>query len=317
MSFFCQVEDLNTWKAMLSSYVLEGEFFNGSSDFSASLLVNRSSDIPLSRIRINGLGRFERLNKDIKGTDPEVVVLCVQLEGTCTHEQDGRVVESRPGDIVCIDSTRPMGWRFGESFAALLVHIPRALVTATIGGTEHFTGTNIVKEYTLAPLLESFLRSLASQLDELSDEATQRLAQIAMSLSITTLTEALTADLPWGRRVLLLRAQKYIRMQSRNSEITPASVASALKISPRYLQSVFHSAGTTIRDYLLQCRLENAKADLINRSLSSLSIGHIAHRAGFSDLSHFSRSFKDAYGVSPRDLRKSRKVPARKSSDPP
>ncbi len=80
-------------------------------------------------------------------------------------------------------------------------------------------------------------------------------------------------------------------------------MAAALKVSVRYLQEVFQEAGKTPSGYIWECRLENAKGELANPFLQSLSIYEIAVRNGFSDLGHFGRRFRAAYGVSPREFR--------------
>lgn len=58
--------------------------------------------------------------------------------------------------------------------------------------------------------------------------------------------------------------------------------------------------GTTIFRFLIQERLRQAKT-LIQHSNHSLK--HIADMTGFKSITHFSRAFKDKYGVSPSELR--------------
>ena len=50
-------------------------------------------------------------------------------------------------------------------------------------------------------------------------------------------------------------------------------------------------------------RLERCRADLRDPRLAGLSILEIATRWGFVSPAHFSRTFRAAYGVSPRDAR--------------
>ncbi len=52
--------------------------------------------------------------------------------------------------------------------------------------------------------------------------------------------------------------------------------------------------------FIRNIRLQKAKELL---QTTELNISEIAYETGFSDLSHFSRSFKDAFGVSPSDLK--------------
>lgn len=59
--------------------------------------------------------------------------------------------------------------------------------------------------------------------------------------------------------------------------------------------------GTSVMGYLQSCRLAAAKALLAQ---STLGIGEIVERCGFSDNSNFSRTFKQLVGVSPSQFRK-------------
>lgn len=58
--------------------------------------------------------------------------------------------------------------------------------------------------------------------------------------------------------------------------------------------------GTTIFRFLTQERLRQAKTLIMH---SGHSLKDIAHMTGFKSVTHFSRAFKDKYGLPPKDLR--------------
>ncbi|WP_295149543.1 helix-turn-helix domain-containing protein [uncultured Peptoniphilus sp.] len=62
--------------------------------------------------------------------------------------------------------------------------------------------------------------------------------------------------------------------------------------------------GVNFSKYLVQVRIERAEKLLIN---SDQSIYDISLEVGFNDYSYFSKAFKDAYGLSPKDYRKNKK----------
>jgi len=74
-------------------------------------------------------------------------------------------------------------------------------------------------------------------------------------------------------------------------------------ISSRYLQDLFHSERKTVSEWIWLRRLEKARRDLLDPLLSRESITQIALACGFCDLAHFSRRFKAAYAMSPREYR--------------
>jgi len=59
--------------------------------------------------------------------------------------------------------------------------------------------------------------------------------------------------------------------------------------------------GSSVMGYLLSCRMAAAKNLLAQ---TTLSIGAIVDKCGFSDSSNFSRTFKQMNGISPSDFRK-------------
>lgn len=82
-----------------------------------------------------------------------------------------------------------------------------------------------------------------------------------------------------------------------------------------YSSSHFHrifkeSTGLRLHDYMMRIRLGVAK-DLLTTTESSIS--SIAYETGFSDHSHLSRNFEKAYGLSPKEYRRTELTSARLS----
>ena len=75
-------------------------------------------------------------------------------------------------------------------------------------------------------------------------------------------------------------------------------------VSPRYLQKLFASAGQSFTHYIRLRRLERCRLDLTSPRCASLSISEISFRWGFNGSAHFSRAFRDQYGLSPREHRR-------------
>jgi AraC-like DNA-binding protein len=71
-------------------------------------------------------------------------------------------------------------------------------------------------------------------------------------------------------------------------------------VSIRTVNRVFSATGQTVGEVVRARRLARARAEV---TASDRPISEIAHRWGFSDTSHFSRTFKAHYGYSPTDYR--------------
>ena len=87
--------------------------------------------------------------------------------------------------------------------------------------------------------------------------------------------------------------------------ISRDDIARHVSISPDYLTDCFHQElGITPIAYLNRRRLREAR-DLLDRNDDSIT--NVALAVGFSDVSHFTRTFHRAVGVSPRAYRRCRR----------
>ncbi|WP_420717566.1 helix-turn-helix transcriptional regulator [Emcibacter sp.] len=69
------------------------------------------------------------------------------------------------------------------------------------------------------------------------------------------------------------------------------------------LYKVFSETGHTVAGYIRQQRLINARVELGKPSAQDISITVLAFRCGFNDTSHFSKAFRQEFGISPSECR--------------
>jgi YesN/AraC family two-component response regulator len=81
-------------------------------------------------------------------------------------------------------------------------------------------------------------------------------------------------------------------------KITLVEAAKTVHFSSQYLSKIFkEETGYTFKQYLNMIRIENSKKLLKEGDLSLMDICYLV---GFSDQSHFSRTFKKISGMSPK-----------------
>lgn len=89
-----------------------------------------------------------------------------------------------------------------------------------------------------------------------------------------------------------------------DNNLTLSLIAKRLSITPQYLSNTFKSnLGITFSGYLTAIRLQHAEKLLIE---TDKSITDICNMCGYKNFSHFIRSFKKTYGISPSSYRKNR-----------
>lgn len=140
-------------------------------------------------------------------------------------------------------------------------------------------------------------------------EGLDAFAQRALLESVLALTEsALHKPLPdQGSRqrdaLRLVEARRFVLQHLANAELGPDDIARALHVSRRSLYNLFAEAGLRPREFIRNLRLEKACEALAPSSSGGDSITAIALDHGFADAAHFSRSFRERFGVSPSGYR--------------
>lgn len=127
-----------------------------------------------------------------------------------------------------------------------------------------------------------------------------------MLLSTLWLAVRKTIQLPKGRKdeVIPYRMQKMLQFiaQHYGEDLSLDALASSANVSKSECLRCFKwSLQTTPYQYLMEYRLSKA-AELL-RSTDE-SIGTIADRVGFHQISHFGKCFREKTGCSPREYRK-------------
>jgi AraC-like DNA-binding protein len=125
---------------------------------------------------------------------------------------------------------------------------------------------------------------------------------VALALGATRDATAIANDR--GARAARLHAIKTEILNSLGRhELSLAGLAARHGVTPRHVQTLFESDGSTFSRFLLDQRLARAHHMLSNPLLAEQTISRIAYEVGFGDLSHFNRAFRRRYGETPSDVR--------------
>jgi AraC-like DNA-binding protein len=134
-----------------------------------------------------------------------------------------------------------------------------------------------------------------------------RIATALMDLLIVALAERLDRYPELApatrRRALLASVQTFIDQRLGDPELSPSAIATAHHISLRYLYKLFETEEMSVAGWIRQRRLERCQRDLLDPALVDWSVTAIAARWGLTDPAHFSRVFRDAYGLPPAEYR--------------
>ena len=246
--------------------------------------------------------RVERTKLDIRRDDMEYYYVVAQLTGGSTIIQDDRVVNFAAGDVVLLDSTRPVTFvpeAEHRNAQWLSLQLPRQNLVSHLGFEPQ--GGACGRRSAHASRL---LCQLA--LDPVSDaEPSFASADRYMPLVVYDLLGALFAPpaSPGSRHndKLFMRACHIIKNRFADPDISPREVAAEAGISLRYLQKLFTVRGSTCRHHICSARLDHAARLIERRALikTGQPLSDIAYACGFRDYTHFARGFRQRFGTTP------------------
>jgi AraC family transcriptional activator of tynA and feaB len=234
--------------------------------------------------------------------------ICRQFAGTTALEQCGRELMLGQGDMTVLDPALPYSGAFGENSQLLVLKVPRPLLEARVGKPRELAAYRIQPHHSEEVLLSSYLAQLPLCEGGLSQETRAIVGSQLLDLVTVVLTKLISSNRTQpssARSFVRLMVHAVIDSRFADPRLEPETIAAAAGVSVRYANAVLAEDGLSIMRLLQAKRLEACRKALAAPALLHRHISEIAYSCGFSDMTHFGRVFKAAYGLLPRDYRKS------------
>ena len=236
----------------------------------------------------------------LPGEAPECYKLTWLEKGLLHSVADGRDTLLQPGELLLY---RPGQWHMqyadmehAPRFVSILLH-PEAVDLAPL------TDRKLTPSPDISPLLPQILREL-----ELDDPYSHDLILSALETVLLHLLRAHSAsavEIPaplHAENRIIRRAQQYVSAHVRD-KLTVPTVARNAGVSPSYLTALFQKhLDFSPGEYIRRVKLQESK-QLIREG--KMSVTEIAATLNYSTVHHFSRQFKDKFGISPTEYAKS------------
>jgi AraC-like DNA-binding protein len=272
-------------------------------------------------IRLDSIGRLivaslagtpqsiRRTKRHIGEADRDCLLVGLVTKGIARILQDDRQAELYSGDCVVYESSRPYEWIFDKEWQFSVFAFPLGSVQLTESERRLMTAHRLDGKVGISGVVSRFLLDLGRHSNQLPTGQSERVLTQASDLVVTLLSGSVErGDEVRGsiQRSLVLRVKDYVEQRLSDPALGPSEIAAAVNISTRYLHKLFEDEHRSVSQYVRELRLERCRRDLLDPRLADRSISSIAFGRGFGDLSGFNRAFKDAYGMSPRDVRSTR-----------
>ncbi|MBS7539607.1 acetamidase/formamidase family protein [Ancylobacter lacus] len=233
-----------------------------------------------------------------------LLVLPLEASAMLRTARDQQIVPA--GQIVVLP--RPGDWQlhFQRELRALVLAVPAEAFRGRKIAPLTLAEARALPPEGLAAVLAATVCGAAEEIDRLSEPEWEAVAQGSAELLLTLFTELAAArpDTSASKAALLQRIYRAIEQNLGNEHLAPADIAQAEGISERYLQKLFEATGENFSQYVRERRLQRAWHDLSSPGEAAVPISEIAYRHGFSDSAHFSRLFRERFGMPPREFRR-------------
>ncbi|MEU5639901.1 helix-turn-helix domain-containing protein [Streptomyces milbemycinicus] len=256
----------------------------------------------------DGSGRFTVLPWPSPGGEGECLYLGLDISGSRRPPGEEPQPSPGPGDLILADSPQAAYLRRGD-FA--FFRIPCSYLGISGEDLRFLADTQVSGSSGVAALVSRFLTMLTGEVQVHTSESGRRLALNAVDLVALLVAELLGsrgAEQPDAGTEMLARIRAHIEKNLMDPGLSPESIARAHHISVRYLHKLFQSDGVTVSAWVRQRRLDSCRLDLSRAPNRRRTVAAVAQTWGFASPSHFSRLFRQTYGMSPREWQASASV---------
>ncbi|MEH3106816.1 MAG: AraC family transcriptional regulator [Sphingomonas fennica] len=226
----------------------------------------------------------------------------LQLRGTCRQSHLGREAILRAGDFSICTSASPAVLE-ATDHEMLILDVERQALARRAAGIDLWlgcpTGATSPAAHSFAEFALAIWRE-ARRLDGAGPSAWQQeCADILLDLLGLAIRSTVRAGRPTALPAIE-RMRAIVEARLAEPDLSAAFIAAEMGVSVRTVQLGFAGEGTTPGEYIRTCRLERARQRLAGEDAP---ITEIAFDLGFNDSSYFTRCFRQAHGIGPREWR--------------
>jgi len=298
---------LDEWRDVLSQAFGPIEVSRHASDnFVGSVRTYRRAQLQFNEIRYRGQ-TLERTAHNIAQFDQEYCTFGRTIAGPLHVKQNGDEFSVESGCLILMNQSLPYTAASETGYHAHSISIPRNLL---LQRTSHLRPFHKLKMDDGSPrfsLLANFAKYVEEGIAGWSETETIFLREQLLDLIVLLMVNDKGAQ-PSAYETSVKAAHReraiaYIKHNHCDPKLDPATIAGACGISVNYLHKLFQSENLQIESFIYAQRLETCRNLLRDPLHNEKTLQQIAYKTGFNHPSHFSRLFKEKFGMSPSEFR--------------
>lgn len=267
----------------------------------------------LGQVRISSVAAVpviaERRRRTTARGEDQYLLVILQRSGSSVIRRGDRELVLRAGDLTVYGGDAvPYTHAFRAEVDIDVVRLPLEYLGLSPADVEAVSAVGLLERTPLARIARNLLADLAAH--PLVPTAEASLAGPVVDILRMALEDATDGATGRPRDHRADEIVRFVVAHLGDPDLGAPMIARAHHISERQLYSVLAQADIHLSRFIRRRRLRAARAALSGSSSAEVPIGLLAQRYGFVSASHFSRRFREEFGMSPREWR------ARHASEP-
>jgi AraC-like DNA-binding protein len=247
-----------------------------------------------------------RSRRHLSHLDKDCFYIMLPSTGSLLVEQGGESKVSTPGTAVLFDTIKPYHLRCRDYCQSMYIEVPRKILIDRCSDDKLANILALNFADGLGWAFSVFCKLIAAEAESFSDDVATNVAVeiadlLALYINVESGHKSTTESLSSKFRLQLVKS--YIETRLDDEDLTPEVIARDNGISLRYLHYLFKGSGASVSEWVREQRLNKCRQKLTSAKFERETITNIAFSMGFNSASHFTRLFKQRFGMTPRFAR--------------
>jgi AraC-like DNA-binding protein len=251
--------------------------------------------------------RAARTRESVAADATDDVALVVNLSGPLRLARPRQDLVLGDGEAVLVSLADVYEFSHRPPGGVTALRIPRGQIAPLVKGLDDLCYRRISDTVPAVRFLLDYLKLLSSDqhsADGLLQHLFARHVYELMALAVGATRDVEETSRAGGLRAARLHAIKQDVVKNLDQpDLSVKAIATRHALTPRLVQRLFETEGTTFTDYVLGERLARAHRILNDPRREGEKISVVAWDCGFGDISHFNHVFRRRFGVVPSDVR--------------
>jgi AraC-like DNA-binding protein len=240
------------------------------------------------------------------GRPADQILVSVNKEGETFVAQNGRESWVGQDELFLIDLSRPFYIESGDILTHS-VYLPSSAVRSVAPHVQNLTAQAIDGRCGAGGVFRAIVDELCRQGPGLAFEDADEIADMLPHALAPALSRVRGATALSSTDLRLLhkhRIKRFVREHLSEPQLNVKMIAESVQLSPRYVFELFSDEPQPLMKWVWAERLEGCRRELLHAGAGGRPVGQVAYSWGFTNVAHFSRSFRDRYGIPPSQLRR-------------